>query len=430
MVSFPATLRSSSEDKRFISDNREADIRSLALRKVPKSVNVSWCLRQIEGYQLAKKKLPLWAETEDIWFPPRLSMEQCSSEMTARYKRGIIDRLALSHPIRAFVDLTGGFGVDFCYMAKGIENATYVEQQEVLCAAATHNLPLLGLPNARIENTNSGVFLEGMPPVDAIFLDPARRDTNGQKTYAIEDCTPDVAALQNKLLDKATFVIVKLSPMLDITHTLRTLNNVREVHIVSVKGECKELIFVLSTLHTTDEPTFHCVNLNTTHAPFFCQSDASAAPHILPSGTPVTGYCLYEPNASIQKAGAQNAFAVKYNLQKLHPSSNLFVSPYPITAATTLPYDSSFKQDTMPKGHDIPARAFHIVAISDFSKASLKAMLKGISQGNITIRNFPSTVSDLRTRLKLKDGGEDYLFATTISDGTHILIRCRKIHHQ
>lgn len=413
-------------NEEFIILNREKDTRSLALKKMPEGVDAIWCLKQIEGYQIAKRKLPRWAATDSLWYPQRLSMEQCSSENTAIYKKNIAKRLlqtiqdvqTVYNIESVFVDLTGGFGVDFSYMAPCFNTAYYIEQQQELCTIAAHNFPLLGLPHAKIINENSCAFLNNMSAAHIIYIDPARRNNAGKKTVAIEDCTPDISSLQDIIFSKSIYTIIKLSPMLDITQALRILKNVSEIHIVSVKGECKELLFVLhskeptstsipSACQQTCYPIYHCVNLATTQAPF-TTADKATALDILPANISLKGLYLLEPNASILKAGVQHAFAQTFQLQKLHSMSNLFVS------------------NTCPPS-DIPARSFHIVDSSDFTKASLKKLLGNTKQGNLTIRNFPSTVAELRKRLKLKDGGQDYFFATTLSDNSHVLLKCISI---
>lgn len=391
-------------NEEFIRLHLNEDPLSLALKKVPEGVDLQWCLRQIEGYATAKKKLPEMAAIEGIWFPPRLSMEQCSSEATAKYKQSIVKRLGGT----SLTDLTGGFGIDFCYMAQGMQQATYVEQQEVLCEAARHNFPLAGLQNAEVVNTSCEEYLqyaEGCDTNSIIYLDPARRNNHGEKVFSISDCTPDVSQLQDTLTRNAAYVMIKLSPMLDIAQALRQLRNVIEIHVVSVKGECKELLFIVS--EKEQELTYHCVNLETSDEPFSAiQSQAHEMPQLISPQQVTAGSFLFEPNASIMKAGMQNAFAERYNLKKLHPMSNLFVGVRHI--------------------ENIPARQFVIEATSDFQKAGLKDFLHGIKQANIAIRNFPSTVDELRKRLKIKDGGNVYLFATTLADNTHRLIRCGK----
>ena len=395
-------------NEEFIKQHRNENPLSLALKKAPEGIDLQWCLRQIEGYGIAKKKLPEWTKTDNIWFPPRLSMEQCSSETTARYKQAIAERLGC----KVLIDLTGGFGIDFSYMARNMGNAFYIEQQEVLCNIASHNFPLMGLQNIKIYNTACEEFwnqyvsdsttAEKQREKSLIYLDPARRNNKGEKVFSINDCTPDVTLLQDSLLENSAYIMLKLSPMLDIAQARRQLKDISEIHIVSVKGECKELIFVMSK--DSDRQHYYCVNLETDEAPF--TSDISAtteqAEIALPSEI-TEGAFLFEPNASIMKAGVQNAFARRYNLKKLHPMSNLFLGKEPI--------------------QNIPARQFIIERMSDFQKGNMKSFMQDIRQANLTIRNFPSTVEDLKKRLKIKDGGNIYLFATTLSDDTHVLIR-------
>ena len=413
-------------DKEFISKNKDADVRSLALRKAPEGVHLSFCLEQIEGYQLAKKKLPTWAAKfeeylhSDFLFPPHLSMEQCSSEATAIYKKGIVDRLGVT----SLTDLTGGFGVDFSYMARGLNSATYVERQEVLCERARHNMPLLGVPNATVIKADCEEYLSNLPAArrDAcqsknsnlnskhlFFLDPARRDNCGRKVYGIGDCTPDVSVLQDKLLDMADYVLLKLSPMLDITQALKALHNVTEVHVVSLKGECKELLLLMRK-ETVTQPTYYCVNLDTDDEMFVCGLEKDTVDI---ADAVAAGMTLHEPNASIMKAGVQDIFGQRYGLRKLHPMSNLFVGAGPSSINS---HHSSV----------IPARSFIIISIYDFSKQSLKALQRDVPKANITIRNFPSAVADLRKRLKIKEGGNEYLFVTTLADSSHAILHCQR----
>ncbi len=384
---------------------------------MPEGVNRTWALQQIEGYQLAKRKLPQWAsifaEGKDLHFPPRLSMEQCSSEATARYKGSIIQRLVGDNTC-SLTDLTGGYGIDFSYMARHVGRSVYVERNEELCNIARHNFSLLGLSNAEVINADCENYLTQLSDNNnapftsptIIFLDPARRDSAGGKVFAIEDCTPNLVMLQDSLLDIADTVMVKLSPMLDITQALRTLRNVSDVHIVSVKGECKELLFIMHKEAPTSL-TYHCVNLETEEEIF--QHDVTS--EFRHNDMPVCRYAepgniLFEPNASIMKAGVQDAFGNRYGLRKLHPNSNLYIGDAPIDL--------------------VPARQFRIVAVSDFSKKGLKNLLGDIEQANLTVRNFPSTTDALRRKLKIKEGGSVYLFATTLHDGSHVLIRCSK----
>lgn len=384
-------------NEEYIAQNKNADVHALALGKVPTEINLQYCLRQIEGWQKAQQKLPSWTKTEGIIYPVKLSMEQCSSEQTALYKQKLVGRL-LPENRQRMADLTGGFGIDFSFLAQLFDEADYVEQNEKLCEIARHNFPLLGLSKAHVHNKTCEDFIDGMGLFSLIYLDPSRRDAAGRKMVALNDCTPDIEALQDKLLDHATIVLVKLSPMLDIQDTLRRLQNVSEVHVVSVDGECKEMLMVLC--HEKQGTTFHCTNI-AAQTQTFSTDKRETEPIIAPRPEQY----LYEPNASILKAGVQNVLCQAYNVRKLHPFSHLFTSPHFI--------------------ENFPGRAFVIEDYCSFAKKDIKTMLAGISQCNLTIRNFPSTVAELRKRLKLRDGGNIYLFATTLSDGSHALLRCR-----
>ena len=243
-----------------------------------------------------------------------------------------------------------------------------------------------------------------------IFLDPARRDESGRKTVGIADCTPNLLDLQDVLLASSRWVMVKLSPMLDITEALRQLHGVREVHVVSLQGECKELLFV-APAGAQSSPTIHCVNLGTdddTLVTTLAEREKKAAtcatlPSDLLAAAP---HYLYEPNASILKAGVQDTLCERYGVGKLHPASNLFV------ADNLVPH--------------FPGRRFRITGLSDFGKRNLRHFIGDLRQANLTVRNFPTPVAQLRRQLKLDEGGDTYLFATTLADGSHALIRCQK----
>ena len=393
-------------NEEYIEKHSSDDVRKLALSHIPDEVDALWCMQQIEGRQIAKKKLPLWAQTKGLWFPPKLAMEQCSSEPTAQYKRAIAERLLSNKDQRTMlVDLTGGFGVDFFFLASLFERAVYVEQQPDLYRVATHNFPLLGLDNAEGNCAECiGDTLSGLHNISLAYLDPARRDDAKRKMVAMEDCSPNVVEMQDRLLDKASLVMVKLSPMLDISMALRKLDSVIEVHVVSLRGECKELLFVLSKNKST--PNIYCVNLKTTDPDVVCpirdiyNQQANLCDEI--------GDYLYEPNASVLKAGVQDKVAHNYNLLKLHSDSHL--------------YTCNERRD------NYPGRSFKVVDSCRFGKHDLRRILSDTKQANITVRNFPSTADDLHKKLKLKDGGDIYLFATTMANGRHVLIKCTKAH--
>ena len=383
----------------FIVQHKTDDVRKLALKKVPEGIDLAFCLQQIEGWQQACKKIPPWAETEGLLYPPRLSMEQCSSERAALYKKQLVQRI-LYGEMSEMVDLTGGFGIDFSYLAPLFQKSIYVERQEQLCRIAQHNFNLLGLQHAEVRNAEAEDELKNINNVSLIYVDPARRDDIGRKVVLLEDCQPNVIGLQGDLLKRARVVMLKLSPMLDIQQALRQLQFVREVHVVSVDGECKELLLVI---HQRETPfRYYCLNIAGT-------IQETIVPDVWPS--PVVcdeeEVFLYEPNASILKAGVQDALCEQYKVEKLHLFSHLFTSDKLIV--------------------DFPGRVFRIVGRSDFSKQGIKSLLSGIKQANLTVRNFPATVQELRKKLKIAEGGSTYLFATTMNDESHVLFRCEKL---
>ncbi len=429
----------------FIRQHQDDDVRQLAFlgSKYPE-VDMPFALDQIRGRKMARVKLPRWASLEGIIYPPHISMEQCSSESTALYKAELAARL-LGLPASSsgtemkaeneieFVDLTGGFGVDFSYIAARLGvKSMYVERQVHLCEAAKENFGRLGLKNAIVKNGDGIEVLHSFHPkkkdaasaddslgitydqprsllktnlgLKIIFIDPARRDDAGNKVVSLKDCTPDVTVLQEEMLSKADYVIIKLSPMLDWHRAISELSHVREVHIISVNNECKELLLVLSARNMGENLRIYCIN---DAQSFVCDEldMESSQVKIAPSTLEEMQY-LYEPNASLMKAGCFGVLSGRYDARMLSKNSHLFVSQAPIEA--------------------FPGRSFRIIAVSSFNKKELKRHLAGITKANIATRNFPLSVAELRKRLKLKDGGETYIFATTLSDDSHVLVITEK----
>lgn len=325
-------------------------------------------------------------------------MEQCSSEQTARYKASLISKLSpKSEGEGVFVDLTGGLGVDFYWMSQHFKQRVYVEQNSDLCTLAEYNFRALGL-DCSVYCCDTAAYLTDMSHADAIFLDPARRNEHGGRTYDIRDCTPNVLELLPLLMKKADKVILKLSPMFDWRKAVDDLQHVTEVHIVSVDNECKELLLVLQPMSAP----FRLVCVNNDH---LFEVPSAFPPQ--PSSLSLQSSYLYEPNASIMKAGCFEAVAERYGIQQVSANSHLFLSSVEI--------------------EDFPGRRFQICAISSMNKQELKDTLAAIDRANIAVRNFPLTTDQLRKKLKLKDGGDSYIFATTKADGTHCLYICRKI---
>ena len=406
----------------YVRQHADDDVRMLALRgcKDP-DVDLPFALQQIQGRQTARHKLPSWAAIEGIQYPVHLSMEQCSSEQTARYKQQLCrrllsemttDRRLLSEKPgnTMLLDLTGGFGVDFIFMSEVFDEALYVERNASLFDVASANIALLCQHATALCGDGIDV-LQQTAHATVIFLDPARRDDHGGRTYGIADCTPNVLDILQQLLQKADFVVLKLSPMLDWRKAVQDLGEqyVREVHIVSTANECKELLVVLSS---EGHPlTLHCQNDDQQFCPTGALSPMSPMSPMSPVSpigpiSPIGPY-LYEPNASIMKAGCFAELAAQFGLTAIAPNSHLFFSSLLVDA--------------------FPGRIFRVMAVTTMNKRDLKAALGPLTQANITTRNFPLSVAELRSRLKMKDGGETYIFATTQADGTRILIVCRKV---
>lgn len=394
----------------FIREYRERDIRQLALQanRFP-DVDMPYALDQIQGWQIARRKLPKWAACDGVIFPPHLSMEQCSSEPTAQYKLNLTMEWAerVGHAF-SMTDLTGGFGVDFSFTSCAFAAATYVERNEQLCHIVEHNLPLLGLNNATVVCADAVEYLSTVEPQTMLFLDPARRDEHGAKTVMLADCTPDVVQLLPKLLEKSRFTMLKLSPMLDWHKAVDDLQGaVREVHIVSVGGECKELLLVLSTV-VESELKVYCADLSTASDTFslFVYTPGSSAPVANSKLKTQNSKFVHEPNASIMKAGCFDELAAAYGVSPVSRNSHLFLSDEPVEG--------------------FPGRSFVVERVTTMNKGELRKALVGIEKANIATRNFPLTVAELRKRLKIKDGGDVYIFATTTAEGEHLLLISRK----
>ena len=381
--------------RQYIRENLNADVPTLALKKVPVGTDVSLALRQIEARQLLRKKVPSWSENEDLLFPAHLSIEQCSSEASAQYKAGLLQG-------QTFVDLTGGLGIDTCFIAQQFQQADYVERQTELCDLAMHNFEVLKA-NVKVWNETAEEYIAHCEPKDCIFIDPARRDEHGRKTVSISDCTPDVSTLQDELLQKAQKVMIKLSPMLDISKALEELHHVKKVHVVAVANECKELVFIIERDYQ-GEPQFVCVNLMTSQPEVrFTQEEERQCPSRLADG--ILNY-LYEPNPAVMKAGCFKLLTERFGVCKLHKNSNLYTSNQLIT--------------------DFPGRIFEVVDWAPYNKKVNQTLLQGVEKASIAVRNFPLSVAELRRILKIKDGDIVYLFATTLKGEEKVIIRTKK----
>ena len=439
----------------FIQEYREQDTRQLALQSARfPDVDMPYALDQIKGWQTARRKLPTWAACDGIVYPPHLSMEQCSSEPTAQYKlnlamewarrvesselrvesseeevessefrvensEGKVNNSSSEQPATLnsqlstlnchasrMTDLTGGFGVDFSFTSCAFVSATYVERNEQLCRMVEHNLPLLGIDNAKVVCADAVDYLSTLDTQTMIFLDPARRDQHGAKTVMLADCTPDVVQLLPQLLAKSRFTMLKLSPMLDWHKAVEDLQGtVREVHIVSVGGECKELLLMLSKEIESELKVF-CADLEAGGTSLFVYAPSASSPAPNSKLKTQNSKFLYEPNASIMKAGCFDELAAAYGVSPVSRNSHLFLSTEPVEG--------------------FPGRSFSIERVTTLNKRELRQALAGIEKANIATRNFPLSVAELRKRLKLKDGGDVYIFATTTAEGEHVLLISHK----
>ena len=511
------------QTQQFIREHREEDVRRLALQFSGKTdIDLTFALQQIAGWQTARTKLPLWAATDGIIFPPHLAMEQCSSQEAGWYKQRIclywgredflkrreesgerrdltptlpqgngdpnlklgwwreergerflkrreerggrrevtsdscegvgneeylnnncdsknnvcekeeIDKScerkvrsnqmyslsslpsplstkepSLPSPPSSLIDLTGGFGVDFSFLARAFQHAVYVERQEELCEIARHNLPLLGV-KADVVCADAVEMLMKSRDIDLIFVDPARRDAAGGRTYDLRDCTPDVTLLMPEMLKRARRVMLKLSPMLDYHKAIDDINasagmhkNVVEtVHIVAVDNECKELLLIVSG-ENHDAPQLFCVNNG--EVVEICDAERDV---LLIDDMPIGGQYLYEPNAAIMKSGAFGWLSAKYDVRAIAQNSHLFVS-------------DDYR-------NDFPGRRFRIEKVCTMNKKELRRALDGIKKANVSVRNFPLTAEQLRRKLNVSDGGTTYIFGTTHTNGTHLLLICTK----
>ena len=381
--------------KQYIRENLNADVPTLALKKAPVGTDVSMALRQIAARQILLKKVPQWAGNEDLLFPAHLSVEQCSSEAAAKYKASLLEG-------QSFVDLTGGMGVDTYYISQHFQQTDYVERQTELCDLARHNFEVLKA-DVKVWNETAEAYLSHCESKDCIFVDPARRDEHGRKTVSIGDCTPNVADLQDALLEKAKTVMVKLSPMPDIGKAMEELHHVKEVHVVAVANECKELDFVLERDYQ-GETRFTCVNLLTNQPILhFTQQEEHDGQGRLADG--LLKY-LYEPNPAVMKAGCYKQLTSRFDVLKLHKNSNLYTSERLVS--------------------DFPGRIFEVEGWAPYNKKVKQTLLPDVDKASIAVRNFPLSVAELRKVLKIADGDAVFLFATTLRGEKKVVIRTKK----
>ncbi|MDR0420126.1 MAG: RsmD family RNA methyltransferase [Prevotellaceae bacterium] len=362
-------------------------------------INIRFALEQIAARRQAKEKIPSWSVNYKLIFPPKISVEQSSSETTAKYKAELCKG-------KKFADLTGGMGVDFSFISQNFNHAFYVEKDEYLSKLAKHNFDVLGLKNVEIINCDSNMFLENTAHLDCIYIDPSRRNAKGKKEILLENCSPDILKVKDIILQKSESALIKLSPVFDITELERKLDNIRQIHIIAVKNECKELLVKMENDRAKNDIEIVCVNITDSDRQIFSfkQTDEKNIEYDFVQNPQKY---LYEPNAAIQKSGGLRSFTQKFNLKVLNTNSRIYTSDIHIK--------------------NFCGRIFVVENVFPFNKNNLKNSLKHIKKANITVRNFPLSVAALRKTLGgISEGGDIYLFATTLFDGSKVIIQCRK----
>lgn len=411
--------------RQFVESHLNDDVRQLALSKFPDDVDKTLVLNQIEARQILSKKVPSWASNPDLLFPKHLSLEQCSSELTAKYKASLVENGDV------FVDLTGGLGIDSYFLSEKFKTSYYVENQKELCDLAEHNFAVLGRKITVINSDSESFLMDKACLVPTgyenhstswdnacvvLYLDPARRDIYNRKMVSLHDCTPDVVSLQQTLwfqpvetrfIASHTTMLIKLSPMLDISMIINELPNIAEIHIVSVKNECKEVLVLLRPDYD-GEITIHCVDLfpvGTRHTLSlqYAINDESAA---IPTFATTIKKYLYEPNAALMKAGAFKLVSQRFGIDKLHINSHLYTS-----------------DNLIP---DFPGRVFEVVGFAPFSKKIKKELLKDVTEASVVVRNFPLSANELRKSLNLKESDENFVFGTIMMGDKKVVIYCKK----
>ncbi|WP_228420063.1 class I SAM-dependent methyltransferase [Chryseobacterium camelliae] len=367
----------------YIRTNINADLPSLLLKKSPfPEVTMQEIVQQIKGKRVAEKKFPFLLK-EGIIFPPQINLEQASSEKTARYKADLLKG-------EKFIDLTAGFCIDAFYLSEGFEEVTLVEQNSVLLETVKHNWYILGR-EARFISGQLEDFLQGNEEhFDIIYLDPARRDQQKNKVFLLEDLSPNILDIQDRLLAISETVVIKLSPLIDLTYLLSVLPSTFRIDIIAVKNDVKEVVIFLSG-RQNNQISCWCVNLESGEPPFtytIGDEETAHAEYAEP------GKYLYIPNNAILKAGTFNLVSQRFNLKKLHPNTHFYTSDH--------------------REGDFPGRILEVECVESKD-------IKKKSQFNIISRNHPLKPEEIRKKYQLKDGGEHYLIFTQSKKGKIIL---------
>ena len=413
--------------KDFIKKHLKDDVNKLALSKFPEDIDKQFVIRQIQARQVLSKKLQSWADNDELIFPKKLSLEQCSSELTAKYKSSLVKGKTL-------IDLTGGMGVDTAFLSDNFEKTFYVEMQEELCEIAKHNFTILN-KNIEVVNDNAEHFLTICDEVDCIYLDPARRDEYGRKMVSLHDCSPDVVDLHDLLLKKAKTILIKVSPMLDIEMVKKELEDIVEIHVVAVRNECKELVLVLSQQTTVNRQQslpmarsswLTAIDLRENWNFAFSEDEELNAQWTLADAV---GKYLYEPGAACMKAGCFKLLSQRYSLDKLHRNSHLYtsdelVADFPgriFEVISVVPFDKKTKKEISLRCQQSTVNGQQ--ALEESSKLKAQSSKLKVS---VATRNFPLSADELRKNLGLQDGSDFYIFGTTMKGEKKVVILTQK----
>lgn len=386
----------SSQVQQFINDNLNTDIHKILLSKSKfAEVTSKELVEQIESKVKSKSKLPTWFVTDNIYYPNKLNLSQTSSEITANYKTSLVTG-------KTIIDITAGFGVDCFAFSKKFEHVFHIEKNNELSKIAAHNFKQLDRANIECYSSDGLAFLKKSTKIfDWIYIDPSRRDKDNKKVFFLSDCEPDVTTQLNFLFSKTSNILIKTGPLLDLKVGLRELKNVKEIHIIAINNDVKEVLWILEKEYKL-EPLIKTLNFKSDTLQQFSFKLREEQNAIASYSQPLT--YIYEPNAAILKSGSFQYLAKHYNLHKIHPNSHLYTSDQLI---------------------DFPGRIFKVENIYDYSKKSFKK--SGIKKANITTRNFPDSVINIRRKLGIKDGGESYLFCTTNINDNYLIISCSQI---
>lgn len=394
-------MKLTDELKCFIKEHENEDTTTLLLKKGRyRDIDLPFAVEQIKARKNIRHKLPAWYGNDNLVYASALSTEQASGEWTARYKGRLIPEGC------RLCDLTGGLGVDTYYFSLRASRVCYVERFAEYCAAARLNFAALGADNVEVVEGDSVQLSGSLEAPDVYYLDPARRGSGNRRLYALEDCEPNLLELKDRLLARAPKVIAKISPMADVRHTLDLLPETAAVHILSVRNECKELLFVLERGAKTASPPVVCVNFTAegNEQPFVFTLEEEQGERLVPARE--MGRYLYEPHASIMKGGAFKCVTKRFGVEKLHVNSHLYTSPEVVD--------------------DFPGRVFEIEEVIPFSSKVVKTLARTLPRANVAVRNFPLAADALRSRLKLTDGGDVYLFGTIWHENEKVLLKCHK----